>query len=829
MPSTPPPTSGKSSFPIKKLDISAPIPAPSNPFSNDIAFAANASRFDENAASYSLVGHAEEEGEESEVEPGYATVAETSGRRVDPMKDRPRLATPLHGNEQQEGALGASKAAMTLPTLPQVDDRGCNGQNLTSPIQEFRGHSVLSDVANDRVASLAPPSRSEHGDNREFINSGEYGDEDESGYNQQEQLQLSEHQKETMYSKVMKQKTQQEGQTTVKVIVGGSDLPPKSPHSSSPPRGKDKGRTPLESSPHNRQKLSPRDSSSPRQQHMNRPTSRDHPHHHSRVLNDSDIRPLTDGAVDEFRSKKSSNAATRHNHSQSTRNQQRRRNMSDGYLHPKHHKRWYDDDIDNPLEYTDESYLPSGEDETDTITESYFDHRGDIPGDYPDGSRRVGHHVQRRQHHQHRSRSSSLPGQQLRYSPVARKKVPHPGYDHLPLKRQKRPATCEGIPLEHTTANIPFFHPPSLQPVYPVPPDQVYVFSEVQPDGTIQYYSATPVNSPSALSPPAHVPPSYPVTNHVGHPGIPRQAVSLQSMPTHAYHQVQDNNGHRNGATDGRLSSSSDHVAKFSRRVPVGESGYFSGPLTKSQQDTIQHNQPQTSVNVANSTSRLSVSPTNLRLPSREMPQLQTHFVSSPNSQVERQSSHSPLLAQHQHHYPEHRSHQDQQHQATTVSGRRSKSPAAVSPAARLLENSLQKANETPASDLMTDTTRLAHGGKSPRFSYGSGIAAVPPVDSAVGIAALHEQKEKMLKARIKALEDTAEELCTENANLKQLCDELKQEASESLLLYMYLVVYIMCTQYYSLEDYRRKLLPYYAWLLDYVHNIYMVQSLQTI
>ena len=64
-------------------------------------------------------------------------------------------------------------------------------------------------------------------------------------------------------------------------------------------------------------------------------------------------------------------------------------------------------------------------------------------------------------------------------------------------------------------------------------------------------------------------------------------------------------------------------------------------------------------------------------------------------------------------------------------------------------------------------------------------------------MAALYEQKEKVLKARIKALEDSTVELCTENASLKQLCEALKQDASKSDSIYIPLcvglTVYVQC------------------------------------
>ena len=55
---------------------------------------------------------------------------------------------------------------------------------------------------------------------------------------------------------------------------------------------------------------------------------------------------------------------------------------------------------------------------------------------------------------------------------------------------------------------IPFIQPRHLQPVQPAPYNsQAYLFSERQPDGSMQYYAATPVHSPKS---PPMVDPSLP-------------------------------------------------------------------------------------------------------------------------------------------------------------------------------------------------------------------------------------------------------------------------------------------------------------------------------
>ena len=709
VPSTPPPVTtspkGRSS-PSKRLEVSPPTLISSNPFSNDIALASNHSQLESGGGNYSLVGPVDVGGEDSEGEPGYDTVAAASRRRNNSMSDRPAPQHERNGSPQQN-----PKTGVALPPLPQEDDQDHgelrrDGKGSSSP-----GQPRATIQTDSNVTGISPLlSRNEFG--------LENGFKDEATTDRHSEQQ-SQHTTDAKYSRVVKPK-KQEGDGRGEVVVS-ADLPPIAPQSSPPnKRGKEKSRSPLDAS--HRQRMSPRESSS---QHRSGRRDRHH-------TTGPDNHPWTDEAVPKRRSTNTRpKAMTKESYSHSTRSTRQQRSMSESYSHalpPEEY--YYEEDIDLPVEYSDESYLPSGE-ESDTITDSYFNDEGEVPNDYPDGSHTT---PNRRQRHR-RSRSATFPGHHHHHGPppiTLRTLPPHshsPRHSSSPCRQRKRPATSEGIPLGHAD-NIPFLQrPPSLQPVYPIPQNQAYVFSEVQPDGRVQYYSATPVHSPPVLSPP----PPPPLAPHpVAQSAIPQQPVSpALMMMTPSPQLVQ--NGREDGARHGGPSPLLDR-AKLSGAVATGtgmtaaESGYFSNALATSQQGTVQHMQ-------RNSTG--SVSPSNLQ-----------------KSSLKKESA------------PRER--------ASADGGRgRSKTPQ-VSPTTKLLESSLQRANTSYHSP--SPTSKSPRGIKSPRFNLPSGRQS----PDNIGTAALYEQRERVLKARIKALEDSAEDLCTENASLKQLCEVLKRDSSMS-------------------------------------------------
>ena len=857
MPSTPPPEKKENKFkfqssPGKTLDISLPIPPVS---SNDIVTASNApGQFNESVGTYSLVGHEEGEGEESEAEPGYATVQAVTGKGAGEgaLKDRPRLATPKHSCVEQNGnPREFCDADVELTSPLQEDDtvhreRICSGSK--SPIEARPRSATGRNDENARDDSQLPPFRYENEDEQEGVGIEERSVMAVNGRGDHQQ-QRDHQRREDMYSKVVKPKKQGESRkmTTEDGSHFGANLPPKAPESSSPmnKRVKEKSKSPLDST--HGQMMRPRDSSSPRQQ--SRSSRYDQ---QSRILNDSDHRRWTDsGAGYDYLEKQSPDARPRGAETERTERSKKiirhRRNTYDGYsyydrlLPRKKEPPHYDDDIDLPLEYTDQSYLPSGEeeeDETDTITDSYFNYSGEIPGDYPDGSHttpnRMQHQCRQRRHHQeqnhNRSRSASFPSHRSSqpHPSSQRTAPPYPhthsyGHGHSPpRKRRRRPATSEGIPLQQRhSANIPFYHPPSLQPVYPISPDQVYVFSEFQPDGKVQYYSATPVHSPPAhghtLSPaPPTInvapPPSFtlppsnqnPPPPQVTQSGYPRlsQSLSPQNMLTPSPHQV-PNGGRGDEINHGGPPSSSlsdKTAAKFSRKVPtaVTESGYFSGPLGSSQQGTIHQTQRESSMNTSGS----GVSPTSHSPLPREVPQLQLQPTNLGRQSPRTKDKVRPQPPPPYHlHYRQIHQHLEHQHVVSATAGGRSKSPGSgASPTRKLLESSLQIASMSPRSDFVSPTAKLPHSNKSPRLDLhvsGSGERATDTTTAAadrlspgnVGMAALYEQKEKILKARIRALEESADDLCTENASLKQTCEALKQDASKTHIIIMYNVL----------------------------------------
>ena len=820
------------------------------------------------AANYSLVGAAEDDEEyvESEAEPGYATVARRTGmassshahsgvggggeieRSRDDggnhlsVEDRPRLATPrrelmteqnsVRDNSPHHNPMAGAGVPPTTHEQGSQEDFQDDRRRSLSPIATQAGQLGAAVHSYDSIDNAAMPPRNEIQPRVADI-SGE-----KHGHNGQQLRVPQQPQTETMYSKVVKPRKQEDkghpGRSSRDVVATASGhLPPIGPQSSPPNRRggeKEKSKSPRDLS-HSKKVSSPRDPSLPHQHHQH--GSRSHSmgrhnadNHHYTSSGGGHHRSQADGHA-HAKSKYSSKGRSRsnsmpleaHDHTVSTQNvHQQRRQKSESYSHttqppPPMEEYYYEeeDDIDLPLEYTDQSYLGE-ESETFTCTESYFHDlygeiegegtEGEIPGDYVDGSHVTSNHHhrtrQRREHGHRRSRSATFPGHLEPRHSVSKKRASSPYYSSghrrsPPQERRKRPASSGEVPLDN---DVPFLRPPSLQPVHPIPQNQVYVFSELQPDGSVQYYSATPVNSPPIISPPPRFTAPSPLQQA---PPISAPPIQLQVPPTTAprsphpsqattnTHQQQsslspvmntspspcknvhvhvEGDGGTFGATAQARASSPLDQAKFSHKVPMGitESGYFSSALANSQQGlamgqagvvlpAIQQERAPTSGGVHHTT---TASPRGV--------QFDTHLSQHPN-----------LQSNGAHHHGD-------QHlmMESPRSGRRSKSPR-VSPSAKLLENSLQAVNISRSVSPTTKSPRGAKSGKSPRLntSLDSGAAAR---QSSVGITALYEQKERVLKARIKALEDSTVELCTENASLKQLCEALKQDASKSIL-----------------------------------------------
>lgn len=781
------------------------------------------------------------------------------------VEDRPRLATPRHEQAisgQRDVDIGPHHDPRVGAELPsskshvheqerQEDFRVTEKRSL-SPVARQAGELGAAVHSYDSIDNAAMLPRR----NEIQPRADERGEHDGGQLRPPEQQQT-----ESLYSKVIKPKQQEakghngsrssrSPRDVVATSVSGH-LPPIAPHSSPPPnyrrgREKEKSKSPghREASSHRKKVSSPRDSSTPHQ-HQQQYRSRSHSgnsrhdaddsqHHHVNTLGISHHHhSRADGGGAHVKNKNSSKGRSRsysmpieahdpNTSTQSARHQQQHRQRSESYTHttqppPPTPEYYYEegDDIDLPLEYTDQSYLGE-ESETITCTESYFhdlcgelEGEGEIPGDYVDGGHvtpnrhyRTGGRRQRGSEGGHRrSRSATFPGHVEPHQSISKKRAssPHAAYYSSghnrspPQKRQKRPASSGEVP------DIPFLQPPSLQPVYPIPQNQVYVFSELQPDGSVQYYSATPVNSPPVISPPPrfNVPsplPQAPVSNNPAPPttqlqvpptidiapcssqptstqATPQQQLSFSPSamnttpsPHKNVHAVEEEDG---ATAQGGGASSTLDQPRFTRRVPMGitESGYFSSALASSQQGlsmgkaggvspiAIQQERTSTTGGVPHNIIMTDVSPSQL--------------------------SQDPNLRNNKFH-----NHGDQHLQMVESprSGRRNKSPQ-VSPTAKLLESSLQAANVSShsISSPIAKSPRGTKSSKSLRLnaSLDSSHTGGAATQSLAGMAALHEQKEKVLKVRIKALEDSTVELCTENASLKQLCEALKQDASK--------------------------------------------------
>lgn len=194
------------------------------------------------------------------------------------------------------------------------------------------------------------------------------------------------------------------------------------------------------------------------------------------------------------------------------------------------------------VEYTDEEYIPSGDDTfsiTDTNSEeelvlqnlqSHTPTQNSRPaqGDKP-------HHT----HHMYRSSTPNQPRNIAGESPRPNSTPPN---------------------LE----NVPFIKPSFIQQVTPVHSKsqtgangvgEVYVFSEKQPDGTVHYYTATPVEKPSMTKHSPLRPPSTP-------PLIQQPTTPTEMLTLHARAQL----GSRNVLESGYCSNPTTTVSPMSPR-----------------------------------------------------------------------------------------------------------------------------------------------------------------------------------------------------------------------------------------------------------------------
>lgn len=205
-------------------------------------------------------------------------------------------------------------------------------------------------------------------------------------------------------------------------------------------------------------------------------------------------------------------------------------------------------------EYTDEEYLPSGDDTFSITDTNYSDeelmlqnlHSDVTPPRHPKTPNQKPSPVYR----QRSSTPNQLPN-------VAGESLLSPRPNSAPLPE-----------------NIPFIQPSFIQRVTPTQPrsqpppgtganGEVYIFSEKQLDGSVQYYTATPVHSPLITKHPLSTPPSLliqqPATSGTSHtpstpPLIQQPATPTLMVPSHAH-------------------------AQFGSRT-VLESGYCSNPAT---------------------------------------------------------------------------------------------------------------------------------------------------------------------------------------------------------------------------------------------------------
>ena len=137
-------------------------------------------------------------------------------------------------------------------------------------------------------------------------------------------------------------------------------------------------------------------------------------------------------------------------------------------------------------EYTDEEYIPSGDD-TFSITETNFSEEdlilhSDLP---PHNSKRD--QAKHRRSSLYGYRSATPSGRQTKRARSSQylhrpSSAPQPNLDNIPFIR---PSFIQQLPSTHPQSQLG------------TTDGEVYIFSEAQGDGSVQYYTATPVHTPT--------------------------------------------------------------------------------------------------------------------------------------------------------------------------------------------------------------------------------------------------------------------------------------------------------------------------------------------
>ena len=239
------------------------------------------------------------------------------------------------------------------------------------------------------------------------------------------------------------------------------------------------------------------------------PSTRKEKMKHSWTKQTSPLKHNTLTAEDGFSRQR---AATKHHSRKESREEALQESHSPHSRRLEHRKKAKEQEEDHAqvLDFSDEDYLPSDE-ASESCTEGVFD-SPEVP-----------------QRHRHQSAGH----------PTHRPPINSPGKRARSSGRHSR---RHQSPSPHTSLS----HPPYLQP-FSHDSHPVYLLSKRQPDGSLQYYTATAVRSPLQPAPPESgyfsTPPQQPVLNwqsplhmsaQIPHPGQMMSAINqgqLQNIP----------------------------------------------------------------------------------------------------------------------------------------------------------------------------------------------------------------------------------------------------------------------------------------------------------
>ena len=699
--------------------------------------------------------------EDSQSEPGYASV------RTVPYH-RPRLPSPLHMQEDAEvqnhthspqaTASGGSPSPHRLreeetSNVPSGRERVLSTSELPSVTSGLSVHSNSSESYQlntlhtmgslDNNGDSSKHRHTEMVDNRQGGSFIEHSQESSKQQEEKVKSPLTEVEKEGLYTKVVKPKKGGKGRV---IRTATADLPPRVPSLSpqnskrstaqAAPTGQSQStRTCINSGDHKRGKVASQARGNSKG--SQRPKSnREHAHTKRESKHNTTGRNNQHSQYGEGSSHRPRKESSHSSKGASYQQKESSPSEEEGVFEEKE-------------EYSDEDYLLSCE-ESDSSIESYIvdEDDGEAPNDYIVNPRR------KSGPHSH-SRSMTYPlhrppinkhSRSFTQSSQHKQKSNNPYLERPPT----RPASSPFVDLD---THIPVLQSALMQPMESQ--GEVYVFSQQLSDGSLQYYRASPVHSPTHHTPP-------PITQPTPVPSHPKHQPHNHTL-FHLQHQFDGNSscmpGIANKQIDGSDTAHKAHLLTGKSPASLSESGYFSNPTLggkPSRQGLVKENKVLNSVIV--------------------------HNVQSQGSGITGTLI-SPLCRQ----------------PSPSARGLSEAQEARLSPQVKLLESSLQRVTRSTSPCLspsyMTSDLPYMPQELHPQASSSplSNRAQSPLVNERVSppggranryeeMIAQYQQKEAAHKVRLDELIAVNRELREENSSLKQNYEGFKTESSKLVL-----------------------------------------------